>query len=222
MGSRRLYYSNIKVFFFGCFLLWTLFVTPKFMIIRWCLLFFGSFARHLENHLSTCGSNLNFTLISMSDIEFFSLDGGLDSIFQHCGPCKFFWNNSKISYSNHSSHIEDDIMKSHEQKKKWKKVKNQDFMSKTNFFLSTLPFNPWVVSTTWLHVELLRLMWIKTHFEQNFTTGSYGVGIWRVWCSQKACEICSSLVQKKKLKKIIFLYTNYPNCNRPIFGLKEF
>jgi hypothetical protein len=25
-------------------------------------------------------------------------------------------------------------------------------MGKTNFFLSTLPFNPWAVSATWLHV----------------------------------------------------------------------
>jgi hypothetical protein len=31
-------------------------------------------------------------------------------------------------------------------------VKNQDFMGKTNFFLSTLPFRPWAVSATWLHV----------------------------------------------------------------------
>jgi hypothetical protein len=27
-----------------------------------------------------------------------------------------------------------------------KKVKNQDFMGKTNYFLSTLPFSPWAVS----------------------------------------------------------------------------
>jgi hypothetical protein len=31
---------------------------------------------------------------------------------------------------------------------KKEEVKNQDFMDKTNFFLSTLHFNPWVVSTT--------------------------------------------------------------------------
>jgi hypothetical protein len=37
-------------------------------------------------------------------------------------------------------------------RKKWKKVKNQDFMDKTNFFLSTLSFSPWAASTTWLHV----------------------------------------------------------------------
>jgi hypothetical protein len=40
--------------------------------------------------------------------------------------------------------------------KKFKKVKNQAFMAKINFFLSTLPFNPWAVSTTWLHVGALQ------------------------------------------------------------------
>jgi hypothetical protein len=33
-----------------------------------------------------------------------------------------------------------------------KRVKNQDFIGKTNYFLDTLPFNPWAVSATWLHV----------------------------------------------------------------------
>jgi hypothetical protein len=37
-------------------------------------------------------------------------------------------------------------------KKKQKKVKNQDFMGKTNYFLRTLPFSPWAVLATWLHV----------------------------------------------------------------------
>jgi hypothetical protein len=45
---------------------------------------------------------------------------------------------------------------------------------------------------------------LNTHFEQNFTTGSYGVGIGRAWCSRKACEICSSLIQNKKTKKNYF------------------
>jgi hypothetical protein len=40
---------------------------------------------------------------------------------------------------------------------------------------------------------------LNTRFQQNFTTGSYGVRIGCAWCSWKACEICSSLVQKKKL-----------------------
>jgi hypothetical protein len=37
-------------------------------------------------------------------------------------------------------------------KKKVKKVENQDLMGQTNFFLSTLPFSPWAVLATWLHV----------------------------------------------------------------------
>jgi hypothetical protein len=35
---------------------------------------------------------------------------------------------------------------------KMKKIKNQDSMDKINFFLSTLPFSPWAVLATWLHV----------------------------------------------------------------------
>jgi hypothetical protein len=45
---------------------------------------------------------------------------------------------------------------------------------------------------------------LNTCFQQKFATGSYGIGIGRAWCSQKACEICSSLIQKKKLKKTYF------------------
>jgi hypothetical protein len=41
-------------------------------------------------------------------------------------------------------------------KKSKKKVKNQDSMGKTNFILSTLPFSPWAVSATWLHVGALQ------------------------------------------------------------------
>jgi hypothetical protein len=45
---------------------------------------------------------------------------------------------------------------------------------------------------------------LNTRFQQKFTTGSYGVGIGCAWCSQKTCEICKSLVQKRKLKKKYF------------------
>jgi hypothetical protein len=38
-------------------------------------------------------------------------------------------------------------MHNHKQKKR---VKNQDFIGKTNYFLRTLPFSPWAVSATWL------------------------------------------------------------------------
>jgi hypothetical protein len=59
----------------------------------------------------------------------------------------------KTSHLDHSGHIEGDIMQNHEQKKSLKKIKYQDSTSKTNFFLSTLPFSPWVVLATWLHEE---------------------------------------------------------------------
>jgi hypothetical protein len=45
---------------------------------------------------------------------------------------------------------------------------------------------------------------LNTCFQQKFAMGSYKVGIGRAWCSRKACEICSSLVQKKELKKNYF------------------
>jgi hypothetical protein len=38
-------------------------------------------------------------------------------------------------------------------KKSEKKVKKQDSMGKSIFFLSTISFNPWAVSATWLHVR---------------------------------------------------------------------
>jgi hypothetical protein len=76
-------------------------------------------------------------------------------------------------------------------------VKNQDFMGKINFFLSTLPFSPWAVLATWLHVgapQKYKKNELNTHFQQKFATGSYGVGIGCAWCSWKACEICNSFV----------------------------
>jgi hypothetical protein len=37
------------------------------------------------------------------------------------------------------------------EKKKQEKI--QDFTGKRNFILSTMPFSPWAVSSTWLHVR---------------------------------------------------------------------
>jgi hypothetical protein len=51
---------------------------------------------------------------------------------------------------------------------------------------------------------------LNTCFQQKFATGSYGVEIGRAWCSWKACEICSSLILKKKLKKIYFSSDKLP------------
>jgi hypothetical protein len=58
---------------------------------------------------------------------------------------------------------------------------------------------------------------LNTCFQQKFATGSYKVGIGRAWCSRKACEICGSLVQKKKLKKINFSSHKLPKQQSTIF-----
>jgi hypothetical protein len=58
---------------------------------------------------------------------------------------------------------------------------------------------------------------LNTCFQQNFATVSYEVGIGNAWCSRKACEICSSLVQKKKLKKIYFSSHKLPKQQLTIF-----
>jgi hypothetical protein len=106
-----------------------------------------------------------------------------------------------------------------------KKSEEPRFYGQNKLFLSTQPFSPWAVLATWLHVgapQKIMKNELNTHFQQNFTTGSYGVGIGRAWFSRKACEICSSLVQEKKLKKNKILHTSCPNNNQPIFGFKEF
>jgi hypothetical protein len=80
-------------------------------------------------------------------------------------------------------------------------------MDKTNFFCSTMLFSPWAVLATWLLVgapQKTHENEFKTCIEQNFTTGSYTVGIGHAWYSWKACEICSSLVQNKRLKRNYF------------------
>jgi hypothetical protein len=68
---------------------------------------------------------------------------------------------------------------------------------------------------------------LNTCFQQKFATGSYGVGIGRAWCSRKACEICSSLVQKKNLKKDYFSSHKLPKqqstsfWSQGILGVKQ-
>jgi hypothetical protein len=88
----------------------------------------------------------------MSEVESFLLTRVLTQNFNIVDLVKFLEKNSKTSHLDCSSHIEGDVMQNHEQEKKVKKVKNQDSMRKRNFFLNTLPFSPWAVSATWLHV----------------------------------------------------------------------
>jgi hypothetical protein len=119
------------------------------MKIRWSSFFFGSFAHYFQIKLSTHGSNLNSIFVIMSELELFFFTGVLTQNFNIVDLVKFIEKKSKTSHLDYSGHIEGDIMQNHEQKEK---VKNQDFMGKTNFFLSTLPFSPWATSSTWLHV----------------------------------------------------------------------
>jgi hypothetical protein len=58
---------------------------------------------------------------------------------------------------------------------------------------------------------------LNTCFQQKFATGSYRVGIGHAWCSRKACEICSSLVQKKKLKNNYFSSHKLPKLQSTCF-----
>jgi hypothetical protein len=43
-------------------------------------------------------------------------------------------------------------MRNHEQKKKVEKSEKPRFYGQNKLFLRTLPFSPWAVSATWLHV----------------------------------------------------------------------
>jgi hypothetical protein len=88
----------------------------------------------------------------MSELELFLLTGVLTPNFNTMDLVKILEKKSKTSHSDPSGHIEGDVMQNHEQKKKSEKVKNQDLMGKTNYFLRTLPFSPCAVSATWLHV----------------------------------------------------------------------
>ena len=105
--------------------------------------------------------------------------------------------NSKTSHLDRSGHIEGDIMQNHEQKKKWKKkVKIQDFMGKTSFFLNTLPFSPWAILATWLPVgvpQKIQENELNTYFEQNFTMG----------CTESELGVLG--VPRKLLKYVVYL-----------------
>jgi hypothetical protein len=57
----------------------------------------------------------------------------------------------------------------------------------------------------------------NTHFQQNFTTGSYEVRIGHAWCSRKACEMCCSLVQKKKMRQKYFSSDKLPKLQLTSF-----
>jgi hypothetical protein len=57
----------------------------------------------------------------MSELELFLLIGVLTPNFNTMDLIKFLEKKKKTSHSNHSGHIEGDVMQNHEQKKKVKK-----------------------------------------------------------------------------------------------------
>jgi hypothetical protein len=84
----------------------------------------------------------------MSELELFLLTGVLTPNFNTMDLVKILEKNQKL----HIQIVVFTLKVTSCRTMSKKKVKNQDFMHKTNFFLSTLPFSPWAVSATRLHV----------------------------------------------------------------------
>jgi hypothetical protein len=89
----------------------------------------------------------------MSELELILLMGVLPPNFNTMDLVKILEKNQKLHIQILAVTLKVTPCRTMSQKKKWKKVKNQDFMGKTNYFLKTLPFSPWAFSATWLHVE---------------------------------------------------------------------
>jgi hypothetical protein len=88
----------------------------------------------------------------MSELELFLLTGVLTPNFNTMDLVIFFEKNQKLDIQIVAVSLKVTSCKTISKKKSEKKVKNQDFMDKTNYFLRTLTFSPWAVSATWLHV----------------------------------------------------------------------
>jgi hypothetical protein len=88
----------------------------------------------------------------MSVLELFLLIGVLTPNFNIVDLVKILGKNKKLHIQIVAITLKVTSYRTMSRKEKWKKVKNQAFMGKTNYFFSTLPFSPWAVSATWLHV----------------------------------------------------------------------
>jgi hypothetical protein len=123
------------------------FFTPKLMKIRWSSLFVGSFAPHFQIKLSIHASNFNSIFVSMNELELFLLTGVLTPNFNTMDLVKILEKNQKLHIQILVVTLKVTSCKTMS-KKKVKENENQDFMGKTNYYLRTLPFSPWVVSAT--------------------------------------------------------------------------
>jgi hypothetical protein len=88
----------------------------------------------------------------MSELELFLLTGVLTPNFNTMHLLKILEKNQKLHIQIVAVTLKETTCRTMSKKKSEKKVKNQDFKGKTNYFLRTLPFSPWAVSATWLHV----------------------------------------------------------------------
>ena len=104
--------------------------------------YFWVFCTSLSNQVKHICLKFQLQIYKYEWTRIIFVNGDLDSKLQHYGPYKNSWKQSKTSHSYCSGYIEGNIMQNHEQKKKWKKIENQDFIDKTNYFLKTLPFSP--------------------------------------------------------------------------------
>jgi hypothetical protein len=131
------------------------------MKIRCSSLFFGFFAPHFQIKLSIHASNFNTKFVSMSELELFLLMDVWTQNVNTVDLVKFLEKNQKIHIQIIAVTLKVTSCRTMSKKKREKKVKNQDFMGKTNFFLRTLPFSPWAISATWLHVGQGSFFWLQ-------------------------------------------------------------
>jgi hypothetical protein len=158
--------------------------------------FFGSFPPHFQIKLSIHGSNLNSTFIIMRELKFFSLIGLLTQNFKTVDLVKFLEQNQKLHILIVAVTLKVTSCRTMS-KKNWKKWKTKILWTKQISFLAPCSSALGQFLPHDYMLELLkkyRKNELNTRFQQKFATGSYGVGIGSVWCSQKACEKYSSLV----------------------------
>jgi hypothetical protein len=104
------------------------------MKIRWSSHFFGSFAPHFQTKLSLHASNFISRFVSMSELELFLLTGVLTPNFNTMDLVKILEKDQKLHIQIVAVKLKVTSCKTMSKKK----VKNQDFMGKTNYFLRTL------------------------------------------------------------------------------------
>jgi hypothetical protein len=108
-------------------------------------------------------------------------------------------------------------MENHEQKKfkSEKKWKTKIQWAKQTCFLAPSP----LPLDSFNHMHACRSSSKNTWKMNQTSPQAHKVGIWRAWYSRKACEICTSLVQLKDLKKLYFSSHKLPKVQWTDFWL---